>query len=165
MSHSDQSQWQWKGAAFWYITTEPPPATSHPPSTPGTQPHTHLPPPSHGSAAFWMQINPHWGKKGLKEPCFGPPSNKCLMQKQKKKYSLFLSKSNIYIFEGRRHSQGSTCRQTDNCRMRGQETGDGNVLDCGCAELCSVVLRDKLMWIYIALFFYRTNERAGHGRG
>lgn len=122
--------------------------TSHLPSTIHPWHSASYPPPSPVTwlCCFLNANKPTLGKKGLKRALLWSTIKQMFdAEAEKKKYSLFLSKSNIYIFEGRRHSQGSTCRQTDNCRMRGQETGDGNVLDCGCAELCSVVLRDKLM--------------------
>lgn len=46
----------------------------------------------------------------------------------------------IFLKEG---DTASHHMHTCNCRMRGQETGEGNVLDCGCADLCSVVLSTK----------------------
>ena len=101
-----------------------PPTPSHPPFL------THSvssPPPSLPVTQLCSLLNADKAtlgkkKKGLNEKCFGPPSNKCLMQKQKKTDCSFHEL--IFIF-WRKETHPA------NCRMRGQETGDGNVLDLG----------------------------------
>lgn len=105
-----------------------PPPTSYPAANPGTLPHSHHHvslPQTQSSAAFWMQIKPQWGekKKRLKRDMFWSIIKQVFDAKAQKK-TLFLSRSNIYVFGGRRHRQlpRADRRTTAGWRTRRQET-------------------------------------------
>lgn len=175
MSHSDRSQWRWKAAGCWYITTRThhhPPATSHPPSTPGTQPHTHLPPPSRGAAASWMQIKPRWKKKKAKKST-ALVHHQTNVWCRSRKNAVYSFQEVIFMFlkEGDRASQHvHTERQLQDERTRDRRR------KCPWLWLCRAPVRAlcKLMWIYISLSLqpelpvfkdtvFGTCERAGRG--
>lgn len=109
MSHSDQSQWQGKAAACWYITTPPqPPPTHHPPLALSLIPRL---PTSH-SAAFWMQIEPHWGRKRLKGAMF-LSSIKQMFATRAEKIQFVLFKQQYLYFWRKETLAGTTHRQAD----------------------------------------------------
>lgn len=84
MTHSFQSQCNWKDAAYWYPMTKPPttcgpPPTRHPPLA------LCLTPSLLSSAAFWRQVKPHLGW-----------CNSTLVRQQTN--ALFSSRENLFVF-------------------------------------------------------------------
>lgn len=145
MSHSDQSKWQQRAAACWYITTlycpSLPPATHLFPSSQSwrsaSQPTPCLSPPNIELGCFLNANKATVGgeKKRLKRDMFWSIIKQVFDAKAKKNSVPF--KKQYLCFWRKETQTATTCRQEDNCRMEDKETGDGNVLGLFCAELSS----------------------------